>query len=152
MASSLYDSYKQQLAKTGVTGGNYYSNRSGSGFTPIVDTRTPVLNSLNRDITKAENAANMSGVRLQKSDEASNARSAFAAGKASGQKKLFQGRTSGAFGAIGRLDTANLQAATDTQNNVTDLESLSPQYIAARNAKLNASIPKATVGAPIQLW
>lgn len=87
---------------------------------------------LEKDLGDAKIDANLTTARLGKSSEASNARSAFAAGKASGQKKTFKGSSSGAYGAIGRLDSANLAAAGTAQKNANALDTLSARSNQAR--------------------
>lgn len=116
---ALYDDYKSKLASPAGYGGT-----------------DNVTASLERDLVGANVDAGLATSRMQKSDEASNARSAFAAGKASGQKKVFKGKSSGAYGAIGRLDSANMEAAGKAQKQAGELNLLSPRAQAERNAAL----------------
>lgn len=135
---ALYDDYLTQL-----------------GRSPTTQQR------LEKDLGDAKIDAGLTTARLGKSSEASNARSAFAAGKASGQKKTFKGRSSGAYGAIGRLDGANLTAAATAQKNVSGLDQLSDQSTMRRNAELTAANASSAASlasirnnlqAPIKLW
>lgn len=124
---ALYDDYMTKLANPKANGGTSTVNAN-----------------LERDLVGANVDAGLAASRLQKSDETSNARSAFAAGKASGQKKVFKGRSSGAYGAIGRLDSANVAAAGKAQKQAGELKLLSPQAQAERSAALAAAQASST--------
>lgn len=124
---ALYDDYMTKFA-----------NPRGNGGTSSIQAN------LERDLVGANVDAGLATSRLQKSNEASNARSAFAAGKASGQKKVFKGRSSGAYGAIGRLDSANMAAVGKAQKQAGELKLLSPQARAERNAAIAQAQAAAT--------
>lgn len=127
---ALYDDYMTKLNDSSSYGGTY-----------------KVQADLERSLAGANVDADLSTAKLQKSSEASNARSAFAAGKASGQKKVFKGRSSGAYGAIGRLDNANVAAAGKAKKDAAELKLISPQAQAERAAAIaqaNASAVHST--------
>lgn len=134
---SLYDDYKARM---------------GAGNTSALQS------SLEKDLADAKVDASLTTARLSKADQASNARSAFAAGKASSQKKVFKGKGAGAYGAIGKLDDANLKAAAKSQKDVVDLDQLSNRSNVARNAGNAANLASIRQNfnsnplLPIRIW
>jgi hypothetical protein len=127
--ASAYDTLKQRLASSsrGFSGGGYTADmRNGMSAIPLVytDTRTPIEQEAELEAKKARVDANLAGSRIAASDATTNARSAFAQGRASAQKRLFKRPT--AFGQTGRLQKANLDAVAAAQKNALELESLVP--------------------------
>lgn len=142
---ALADAYKKRYSSTVQNGwgGNYgiYNGKYQSEQSAIGD-------DLTADIAKSRVRAGANAKLTDLSSRASDARSAFAAGKASNQKKLFRGKRDGAFASVGRLDKANVDREAAAATEVAELETLKEQH----TVKPGQGFQGFTIGAPIRLW
>lgn len=142
---ALADAYKKRYSSTVQNGwgGNYgiYNGKYQSEQSAIGD-------DLTADIAKSRVRAGANAKLTDLSSRASNARSAFAAGKASNQKKLFRAKRDGAFASVGKLDKANVDREAAAATEVAELESLKTQYSPENATKIPAFKPQAM----IRLW
>ena len=125
--STLYDSYKQRLS--GARQGTYQTGDMGQSraFAPVysfIDEKTPILSDLSRDAANARIDSDLAKAKVSTSKGITGARGSFAAGRASGQKKVFKGKSSGAFSALGRLEKANIDTLATKAKESSDLDSL----------------------------
>ena len=124
-SSNLFDSYKQRFLNASHGGqGQYAKNWGNPADAAEFDSAKKDIQALSRN-TAIDLEAAQSNAAVN--SQASNARSAFAAGAASNAKKLFRRRGSGAYGAIGKLNAANQQEVTRTKKQLAELEALDPE-------------------------
>lgn len=149
---SAFSDLKERLSKTskGWSGGQFYQNHERSGFTPMVysDTRTPVEDEIRVAKKKANIDASLAATRIGSTGAATNARSAFAAGRATRSSKLFK-RGGSSFGSAGKLEKANIDAASNLAKEAAEFDSIDPDAPAVRQRNQPMSV---SVGAPIRLW
>lgn len=105
--STLYESYKSRLGEA-----RFYQDKQ------------PVLSDLRRDASRSNIDLGLAKSRMTTSRGVAGARSSFAAGRASGQRKVHKGNSSGAFASLGKLEAANTDALAAKAKEASDLDIL----------------------------
>ena len=146
--------FKQALESSSYGGlttrSNWTQSRGWSyAYDILPDTRTGVERDLESEAAKAGVRAKNAGLALDTSRRASDARAAFASGKATQSRKRFTGKRTNAFAAIGRLDKANIAAKNAEEENAVELGVLSNQ-VAQERQKREDLINRARNKAPRQ--
>lgn len=139
--ATLFENYKSSLATAKAMPNwldrNHYDNRRA------------IADDLRAAAGRSQIDANMKTAQINTSKGVASSRGAFAAGRASGQKKVFKGKkSSGAFSSLGRLEKANLDAASASAKEASDLSTLS----SAAERDLASGPATFSIGAPIRLW
>lgn len=143
---ALADAYKKRYSSVANGFGGNYGMFNGK----FQNESSAIGDDLGIDLAKSRVRAGANAKLTDLSSRASDARSAFAAGKASNQKKLFRGKRDGAFASVGRLDKANVDREAAAATEVAELETLKEQNTV--NPGLGKKPLGFTIGAPIRLW
>lgn len=132
---SAFDSLRNRLSK---------ASRNWWG-----DTLTPVEQEIAAETGKAKAKADGLRQTLSNTRASTDARSAYAAGVASSQRKVFKRQNANAFQSIGKLEKANTEATTNADAEVAQWEGLKNKPNLQKSAAQSFTT---SLGPMISIW